>query len=176
MKDEEKKLLEVLSLVLAQINKMAQNLQNRRKDLVEANKAIWAETPLIRNMDDALNLITISSEIAQHERDYAHTNIRLGLLKNMLDSPYFARIDFTEDGYNDTESIYIGKTSLFDGATFHVYDWRAPISSLYYDHGIGRASFIVNTDGKEIKNSGCISLKRQYNISNGKLIFMFHRG
>ena len=173
--DEEKKLSQVTSLILNQLTEMAQTLQNRRKDLVDANKAIWAETPLIRNMDDALNLITISSEIAQHERQYAQANVRLGQLKNMLASPYFARIDFKEDGYDDVETIYIGRNSLFDGTTFHVYDWRAPISSLYYDYGTGKASFTVHdtTEGTENTISGQVTLKRQYHIENGKLIFLF---
>ena len=171
--NEQDKLSEVTSLVLQQINEMAQTLQDRRKDLTEANKAIWAETPLIRNMDDALNLITISSEIAQHERQYATANIKLGQLKNMLNSPYFARIDFIEDGFS-VESVYIGRNSLFDGEVFHVYDWRAPISSLYYDYGVGRASFSVPLEpGKENIITGEIVLKRQYHIVGGELIFLF---
>ncbi|MBW5447208.1 hypothetical protein GE107_14215 [Cohnella sp. CFH 77786] len=41
--------------------------------------------------------------------------------------------------------IYIGRTSLLeeDGETFWVYDCRAPISSLFYDHEQGPASFAI---------------------------------
>ena len=166
---EDKKLADVLELILAQINQMAQNLGDRRKDLARAHKDIWAETPIIRNMDDVLNLTMISSEIAQHEREYAAAHTRLGQLKSMLSSPYFARIDFLEDGYDDILTVYIGKHSLYDGTDFHIYDWRAPISSLYYDYGVGKASFIANDN--EI--TGEITLKRQYQIENGKLVYMF---
>lgn len=173
MKFEEyelKKLETVRNLILKQLTDLATTLQDRRKDLIEANKAVWAETPIIRNMDDAMNLITISSEIAQHERQYAQADFQIGQLKNMLGCPYFARIDFKEDGYDDIETIYIGRNSLSEDINFHVYDWRAPISSLYYDYAVGKASFTV-----PIENTitGEITLKRQYRIESGELVFMF---
>ena len=167
--EEEIKLSRVLSLALAQLNEMSRTLNDRREDLREANKAVWAETPIIRNMDDAMNLITISSEIAQHERQYAQAGIKIVQLKNLLNSPYFARIDFKEDGEPSLDEIYIGKHSLFDGTNFEVYDWRAPISSLYYDYGVGPASFDANNN----TITGEISLKRQYRIVDGKLVYMF---
>ena len=170
---ELKKLETVINLILEQLNALAVTIQDRRKDLVDAHKGIWAETPIIRNMDDVLNLTMLSSEIAQHERQYAQAHTRLGQLKNMLASPYFARIDFKEKGYDDTEEVYIGRHSLFDGKTFHVYDWRAPISSLYYDYGIGKASFTVTIDNKDNQISGEITLKRQYHITDSKLEYMF---
>jgi len=170
---ELKKLETVSSLILQQLNTLAITIQDRRKDLVDAHKGIWAETPIIRNMDDVLNLTMLSSEIAQHERQYAQAHVQVGQLKNMLGSPYFARIDFKEVGYDDVEEVYIGRHSLFDGEIFHVYDWRAPISSLYYDYGIGKASFIVTVDNQDNQISGEITLKRQYHIVNSKLEYMF---
>jgi DNA helicase-2/ATP-dependent DNA helicase PcrA len=93
------------------------------------------------------------------------------MLRKMLNSPYFGRIDFTEDGAYDTEEIYIGAQSLFDEnkMAYYVYDWRAPISGMYYDFGIGRASFTA-PDGVI---SGLISLKRQYHIEKGELEYSF---
>ena len=170
---ELKKLEAVTNLILEQLNTLAITIQDRRKDLVDAHKGIWAETPIIRNMDDVLNLTMLSSEIAQHERQYAQAHIRLGQLKNMLNSPYFARIDFIEEGYDEIEEVYIGRHSLFDGKIFHVYDWRAPISSLYYDYGIGKASFTVTVDDNDTQIFGKITLKRQYHIVNSKLEYMF---
>lgn len=166
---EYKKLETVNNLILKQINEMAQTLKSRREDLKTAHKDVWAETPIIRNMDDAINLVNISNEIAQHERQYAQASLRLVQLKSMLSSPYFARIDFKEEGFDEIEEIYIGKHSLFDGKQFHVYDWRAPISSLYYDYGVGKACF--NVDDNII--SGEITLKRQYHIVNGELKYLF---
>ena len=90
-------------------------------------------------------------------------------LKNIAkikDAPYFARIDFTENG-EQKENLYIGKSSILDdeGTKPIVVDWRAPISNLYYDGRIGKSSYKV--DDREIE--GIISLKRQYFIKNQTL-------
>lgn len=87
-------------------------------------------------------------------------------LKNALSQPYFARIDFAAKGKGE-EEVYIGKTTILDeDANVIVADWRAPISSMYYDSGIGEASY--NSPDGEIK--GVLSLKRKYDIKDGKLL------
>ena len=48
-----------------------------------------------------------------------------------------------------------------------VYDWRAPISSMFYDFGLGKGQYIVN-DNRTI--SGNISQKRQFVIEKSKLV------
>ena len=85
-------------------------------------------------------------------------------IEKAIDTPYFARIDF-ESKNNDI--CYIGKKGVSDyDNNIITIDWRAPISSLYYDSNIGVTSYI-SPDG-EIK--GVLNLKRQYKIENGKLI------
>lgn len=79
--------------------------------------------------------------------------------------PYFARIDFVSDDDGKMSTIYIGKNGVSKSANIIVTDWRAPISSLYYDAEIGRCSF--KAPSGEIK--GTMSLKRQYEIDNGIL-------
>lgn len=55
-------------------------------------------------------------------------------------SPYFARIDF--ESKKNKEKCYIGKYGLQDyDNNIITVDWRAPISSLYYDSNIGSASY-----------------------------------
>ncbi len=95
----------------------------------------------------------------------------LRALENMMDSPYFARIDFRFDGENDAEKIYIGHATLMDQDTqaIYVYDWRAPISSVYYRFGLGRASF--KAPGGTV--DGEVLLKRQYEIRRGLLQYFF---
>lgn len=96
-------------------------------------------------------------------------------LSKMLDSPYFGRIDFIEEEGSlvyPEEQIYIGISTLMDEQTdeFIVYDWRAPISSMFYDCGLGAASYQCSVG----KISGKITLKRQYKISNGSIQYMFN--
>lgn len=79
-------------------------------------------------------------------------------------NPYFARIDFEA---NNKEICYIGKKGVtdFDNNIITI-DWRAPISSLYYDSNIGNASYKSPSGIIE----GKLTLKRQYIIEDSKLI------
>lgn len=96
-------------------------------------------------------------------------------LRKMINSPYFGRIDFIEEtpGYQEqTEQIYIGISTLTHKETgeFLVYDWRAPVSGMFYDFGLGKAWYncpagIIN---------GSITLKRQYKIINRHMEYMFN--
>ncbi len=90
-------------------------------------------------------------------------------LMKLIASPYFGRIDFS---YSDKEqsAIYIGIYTYFDETLRAnlIYDWRAPVSSLFYDYELGQASY--TTPSREIK--GDITVKRQYKISEGKMEFM----
>lgn len=63
-------------------------------------------------------------------------------LEKALTNPYFARIEFKANDVKNAEKIYIGKTNIFDeDSNIAVVDWRAPISSIYYDGKIGRTQY-----------------------------------
>ncbi len=84
-------------------------------------------------------------------------------------SPYFGRIDFVTP--DDKRSpVYIGIYSFADERqrTNLIYDWRAPISSLFYDFELGEASYLTPSG----KIGGNIALKRQYKIRDGRMEFM----
>lgn len=91
--------------------------------------------------------------------------IYINILNSSCDKPYFARIDFKSSGDNKNNSIYIGKNGIMKNSDIIVTDWRAPISSLYYDAEIGECSF--NAPSGIVK--GNMSLKRQFEIENGKI-------
>lgn len=91
--------------------------------------------------------------------------IHISNLEVALDKPYFARIDFTSEDDGKTSTIYIGKNGVSKNTDIVVTDWRAPISSLYYDAEIGECSF--EAPSGTIK--GNMSLKRQYEIEAGEL-------
>lgn len=87
-------------------------------------------------------------------------------LSRTLDTPYFARIDFREDGDLDDKEIYIGKCSVSkDNAKLQVIDWRTPVASLYYDGRLGEVSY--ESPAGEIK--GNLNRKRVYDIQKGEL-------
>ena len=89
----------------------------------------------------------------------------------MLKSPYFGRVDFCFEGDDCPETFYIGLGNFSEGPgkTPLIYDWRAPVSGLFYDFDKGPA-FFEAPDG-EMK--GEITSKWQYKIRNGKMVYAF---
>ena len=86
--------------------------------------------------------------------------------RRMLMNPFFARVDFMERGEDQIEKIVIGLYSLKDETgELLVHDWRAPVSSLYYDAMPGEASY----ESPSGTICGRLTLKRQYRMENGRL-------
>jgi len=171
---EVNKLTTVKEIILSQVSEYGEGLIKKRDDVLDARKEMWRAARLvIRDFDDVADLYLHAEEVSTYERQYSETSKQLLKLKKMLNEPYFARIDFTEEDCDDNEQIYIGRYSLFDEdtQTYHVYDWRAPISSLFYDYGVGAASFCVPGTGATI--TGEITLKRQYQIEKGEMLYLF---
>ena len=92
----------------------------------------------------------------------------------MLMEPFFGRVDFLEKGEDGTpRRIVIGLYSLPDEkGELLVHDWRAPICSLYYDSMPGEASY----ESPSGRISGTMTLKRQYRMENGRLLFYVDTG
>ena len=86
--------------------------------------------------------------------------------RRMLMKPFFARVDFIEQGEDRVEKIVIGLYSLKDEkGELLVHDWRAPVCSLYYDATPGEAKY--QSPSGEIW--GRLTLKRQYRMEEGRL-------
>lgn len=84
-------------------------------------------------------------------------------LEKLKKSPYFARIDFVSDGEEEAETFYIGRFGFMHDNEKLIFDWRAPISGMFYDFGLGRAGFeapVGRIEGELIR-------KRQFKIQNG---------
>ena len=153
------------------IMRLESSVDRDKADLLENRKIMQEENKPIRGFDDLLNLSVANQFVSDSENKYQINSLALNNLIRMRNSPYFGRIDFTEDGPYHSEKIYIGMNSLYDEKDFifYVYDWRAPISSMYYDYGLGNAGF--GTPDGEI--TGVITKKRQYKIVNGAMQYMF---
>ncbi|MGN1171477.1 MAG: HelD family protein [Lachnospiraceae bacterium] len=85
---------------------------------------------------------------------------KLGKLK---ESPYFARIDFAADGAGETDTFYIGRFGFTHNNENLIFDWRAPVSGMFYDYDTGRAGFEAPVGRIE----GELTRKRQFKIQNG---------
>jgi DNA helicase-2/ATP-dependent DNA helicase PcrA len=98
------------------------------------------------------------------------SQIERTLNKNLMArrKPYFGRIDYREIDDNTCYSLYLGKNGIRKNITENIIiDWRAPISSVYYDSDIGRSSYPTPV-GERIEID--LFLKRTYEIEDSKLI------
>lgn len=136
-----------------------------KRELVEFRRYMWEDTE-----HDALSS-NQKLELHRQEEAYSLNAAGQNRLRELYNVPYFARIDFREDGETYTEQIYIGKFGLMDDETmeFLVYDWRSPVASMFYDAEYGPASYLCPVG--EIK--GKVSLRRQYVFEKGILQGMF---
>jgi DNA helicase II / ATP-dependent DNA helicase PcrA len=95
---------------------------------------------------------------------------QLTTYKQLANSPYFGRIDIKDNNVDKTDTLYIGTASFVDNnENFLVYDWRAPIASIYYNGTLGEVSF--KTPNGTQKTS--LERKRQFQIKHAKINNMF---
>lgn len=165
-KQEKEYLKQIISFLKKVIGNTDASVKDHVDTLAEYKDYIWSNKDIdpheIRSMRESiLNHFAMGeSVINKHKR-----------LTKILAIPYFGRIVFLEKKENSkVMPIYIGIHTFYDPesrATL-IHDWRAPVSSMFYDHELGEAGY--RSPSGEIK--GVISLKRQYRIRGGKMEFM----
>jgi len=89
-------------------------------------------------------------------------------IAKLADSPYFARIDFRGDDDEDASVYYIGRFSFSDESEILIFDWRAPISSMFYDCELGQAGYEAPIG----RINGELTRKRQFKISRGLMEYV----
>lgn len=121
------------------------------------------------NEIDSMEIFSNQRSISEVENAGKLSLERRNKIEKLIQTPYFARIDFQYEGIEeDTEQVYIGSFGFTDSKNqILVYDWRAPISSLYYDYELGLAAY--QAPAGEI--NGEIVRKRQFKIKDGQMIY-----
>ena len=91
--------------------------------------------------------------------------------RKMQDSPFFGRVDFLFEGDEEPELFYIGIGNFAEeaGHTPLIYDWRAPVSGLFYDFDKGPAFYEAPLG----TINGEVTSKWQYKIRGGRMIYQF---
>jgi DNA helicase-2/ATP-dependent DNA helicase PcrA len=144
-----------------------------KKDAIETQRELWQEigsVSIANELDQLVDFLGFINMMKRQKRNHEFTGKLQGKYERMTLSPYFGRIDFLENGDEKAEKYYIGISNLINDAyDFLIYDWRAQVSSLFYDYEIGRAGYKCPEGIIE----GELTLKRQYKINNGKIEFMF---
>ncbi|MBM7866281.1 ATP-binding domain-containing protein [Heliobacterium gestii] len=154
------------------LNRELDQLDQRKEALIEARRDMWENT--VHASQDFAQLTEMNQYLAgvnQQTAGYVNTLRQVEKYRRMIGAPYFGRFDFVEDGYDEVEKIYVGLHTLTDPASHHifVYDWRAPVSSIFYRHEPGRAAYEAPSGIVE----GDVLRKRQYKINEGNLVYFF---
>ncbi|WP_428996057.1 RNA polymerase recycling motor HelD [Limosilactobacillus vaginalis] len=154
--------------------KAEEKIHTARHDIKGINKQIddihLNTTTYSGMMDTAMSFRAQQQMLDERQNSWQHAADRLSTLKRLEKKPYFARIDFQEKGAEKPETVYIGLASFSDQPDhFLVYDWRAPISSIYYEGKLGKVSYETPVGTQEVN----MTLKRQFQIDDGTIVTIF---
>jgi DNA helicase-2/ATP-dependent DNA helicase PcrA len=166
-------LQKILKEAKSQLDKKRDTKDKLKKEAIETQRELWNDLGSIsieNGLDQLSDFISYMDIMKNQKRSHEFTQKLEAKYEKMLISPYFGRINFVEANESVTQKCYIGLSNLIDeDYDFLVYDWRAPISSMFYDYETGQASY----ECPEGVISGEITGKRQYKINNGKIEYMF---
>ncbi len=171
---EKKYLDRVIVQIKDNIEKSKNSEDFQRESMIRVQKDMWEDIKLapsdVKDLENVVTAWQYQTELKNLANSFKFYVSRVKIFEKMLKSPYFGRIDFAENGDIEEEKFYIGIGNLQDdNYGFLVYDWRAPVSSMFYDYEIGSAAY--NCPAGLIE--GEIKLKRQYKIKDQEIKFMF---
>jgi Superfamily I DNA and RNA helicases len=164
---EERRYLEIMLIKLRKaFQDMDDKITNYAHEIREKKKYIWENLSQFDSVEKADNRIAVNNTITFGEKAI----LQKQKLSKLINSPYFGRIDFIRDDENKENTYYIGihNFSEENRNEILIYDWRAPISSLFYDFEAGRAFYTAPAG----KIEGRITLKRQYKIKDSRMEYM----
>lgn len=175
---ESKRLEQTISISQEQLSSARLRSEDNKAVIISAKKEMREDTShsisglwSSENFHDLVELSQYANPVSSKVFEYEREANKILILERLISSPYFARIDFKFEGEDKFETIYIGRSSLMDDKTLEmvVYDWRSPISSVFYRFGTGKV-FYESPSGKI---TGEVNLKRQYEIKKGNLNYFF---
>ncbi len=148
---------------------------NRLKELIVTYKARVKAQGEKFNEDNpnggmyaGIELTELHYEMENQMQEIENAHYDIQFYEKLKNAPYFARVDFTPNRTGRKQEIYIGLKTLQEPDTYNtlVCDWRAPISSLFYDD-FSTSDAFFNAPAGVIE--GKLTLKRQYKFQNGEL-------
>ena len=172
---EQKHLDNIMGQIKAREKSLKKSIKSAEGEARELNSHFFDDVKLdydgySTSMETALSIHQQQQLLSEREHAWQHSAKQLDTVERLEKRPYFARVDFKENGEDKSETIYIGLGSFADKDDhFLIYDWRAPISSIYYDGKLGKVTY--NSPEGEITVD--MTKKRQFMIEDGKIINMF---
>lgn len=163
---EKKYLSDLLRKVNDRISEINHAIQLKSDEIEYMNKHMEDHK---RDMDH-LEKNSMRETISNYSLQGEHSVENKKRLLRLKDTAYFGRIDFETKIAKKPRRIYVGVHNFQDNTSNEnlVFDWRAPISSLFYDFELGNAHY----DTQKNTVRGEISLKRQFSIRNGEMKYM----
>jgi hypothetical protein len=176
-KAEEQRYLEsILNKLRKAFLDIDDKITNQAHEIREKKRYIWENLSQLDSVEKADNRIAVNNAITFGEKAIQQRQ----KLSKLIDSPYFGRVDFIRDGKNDENAFYIGIHNFAEesGNKILIYDWRAPISSLFYDFEAGRACYTAPAGkiGKDHFKTAVQSQRRPNGIHDRKLSQYRRRG
>ena len=151
------------------IAKVGTSIEEVQKDIASMNDYYWDNYTEMdqygyENYD---NQQALFAQVNANQENFKYQH----RLKKMLDSPFFGSVDFVYEDEDEPETFYIGIGNFAEerGHIPLIYDWRAPVSGLFYDYDKGVAAY--EAPGGTM--NGEILSKWQYKIRGGKMIYEF---
>ena len=161
----ETKVLDETLLAVQNKLKILQEEKEYYKDKGLKNQAeFWDSITDMDDVEKALNKTIFDQTIDDYMVVFRmHRN-----MEKMLDSPYYGKIKIKED--NKEQELYIGLTGFNEPPAPFILDWRAPISSLFYDYEVGPAEYEVLDEKTKVD----LLSKNQIKIEKGKLQYIIN--
>lgn len=171
---EQKHLDHVLDLITDKEKELEKSIKSAEGEARNLNAHFFDDLKLdydgyATSLETAVSIHQQQVLLNERQNAWQQSAKQLSTVQRLKKNPYFARVDFQEKG-EQPETIYIGLGSFADSDEhFLIYDWRAPISSIYYDGKLGEVSYNAPDGERKVD----MTKKRQFMIKNGKIINMF---
>ena len=172
LEKEQNYLSQTLAVIRKELNITEKELADNKANMMEARKAMWENGGhSYANFTQITEANQYLMEVKAQTVGFENKEKRVKNYRQILNSPYFGRFDFTEESFAEQEKIYIGLFNVMDSAQrdIYVYDWRTPVAGMFYRYESGKAKYRISSG----EVSGVIGLKRQYKIKQGELEYFF---
>jgi DNA helicase-2/ATP-dependent DNA helicase PcrA len=170
---EQTRVTQVLAKLHRRLDIIARQLKEAHEDTQRIEQSYGDATKVnITEIDDRMETNAavqqqkmMVARAVENETILEHEQTRL---TRLVSNPYFGRIDIQDVDGPDT--LYIG-TGTFqdDDNQFLIYDWRAPIASVYYNGTLGPVTYDTPVGQRQVD----LTKKRQFMIQQGEITNMF---
>ncbi|QIL45772.1 AAA family ATPase [Vagococcus coleopterorum] len=168
-----------LSMVYDKLLEMERRVYNDSEEADEDSRLF------LRNLSEDVRMNGASAadsfesliQVEQKNQELAQLNYKRewlekqkNVIKQLLDGPYFAKLDVKYPEETEADQFYIGVAGFSDeNHEQYVYDWRSPIANLYYENSLGETSY----DAPMGKVAVDLQKRRQLKLTKNKLLDFF---